>query len=271
MPAVPAGTVRFRVGGVAREWAAAADRLAAAGFLAAGEEAGELVAAAPDAATLQTWLRRRERGEPLAWIVGYVTFCGHRVRVDRGVYVPRRQTEPLARRAAALLPAAGRAADLCTGSGAVAVHLAGAGAAVVGTDVDPRAVACARGNGVVAVRTDLARGLRGGVFDVVTAVAPYVPTDQLRLLPADVVRYEPHHALDGGGDGLDLIRRVVHAAARLLRRGGSLVTEVGGDQDEVLGPVLAGAGFGPPEWLVDADGDLRGVCARCVSRPPEPT
>lgn len=242
-------------------------RLAALGFLAAGEEADELLGAAPDAATLQAWLHRRERGEPLAWIVGRTTFCGHPIRIDHGVYVPRWQTERLARRAAALLPAAGRAVDLCTGCGAVAVHLAAAGAAVVATDVDPRAVACARSNGVAAVRTDLDGGLRDEAFDVVTAVAPYVPTDQLRLLPGDVLRYEPRRALDGGADGLDLVRRVVRAAARLLRTGGFLVTEVGGDQDEVLGPVLAAAGFGGGDWLVDEDGDLRGVTAQLSDRP----
>ena len=76
--------------------------------------------------------------------------------------------------------------------------------------------------------------LRPGAFDLVTAVAPYVPTGALRLLPADVQRYEPRRALDGGTDGLDLVRRVVEAAARLLRPGGWLLVEVGGDQDAAL-------------------------------------
>ena len=168
-------------------------------------------------------------------------------------------------RAAARLPAGGRAVDLCTGAGAVAAHLAAEvrGALVVGVDVDARAAACARRNRLPAVVADLGRvPLRTGVFDLVTAVAPYVPTGALRLLPADVQRYEPRLALDGGPDGLDLVRRVVAAAARLLRPGGWLLVEVGGDQDVALAPALATARFGPGEPWHDEDGDLRGVAAR---------
>ncbi|HET8621891.1 MAG TPA: hypothetical protein VFM27_23175, partial [Acidimicrobiales bacterium] len=119
------------------------DRLAAAGCVAADEEAIELVAAADSDTTLEAFVTRRERGEPLAWITGTTRFCGHTIRVDPGVYVPRAQSEDLARRAATLL--AGReeprAADLCTGSGAVAVHLLAAVPAttVVGVDADERA------------------------------------------------------------------------------------------------------------------------------------
>ena len=160
-----------------------------------------------------------------AWITGTTTFCGHSLHVDPGVYVPRVQSEELARRSAAILAAGGsHAADLCSGAGAVAVHLMAEApaATVVGVDLDPRAAACARRNGVRAIVGDLDGPLRSHVFDVVTAVAPYVPTDELRLLPADVRRYEPRIALDGGEDGLDVVRRVVAAGARLLRGGGWL-------------------------------------------------
>jgi release factor glutamine methyltransferase len=239
-------------------------RLTAAGCVAAGEEAAELVAAAPDDVTLDAWVRRRQRGEPLAWITGTISFCGHAVRVDPGVYVPRLQSEELARRAGRLLPAGGgRAADLCTGSGAIAVHMKAQvpTASVVGVDIDARAVVCARANGVAAVMADLDEPL-GGAFDVVTAVAPYVPTGALRLLPADVQRYEPRLSLDGGGDGLDLVRRVVVAAGRLLRPGGWLLIEVGADQDRALGATLAASGFDPADVWFDDDGDLRGLAAR---------
>jgi release factor glutamine methyltransferase len=240
------------------------DRLVAAGCVAADEEAGELVAAAPDGATLEAWVRRREQGEPLAWITGTVTFCGRALRVEPGVYEPRSQTEDLARRAAAVLPACGRAADLCTGSGVVAAHMRAEvpGATVVGVDADTRAVACALANGVPALVGDLDAPLRTGAFDVVTAVAPYVPTADLRFLPADVQRYEPRLALDGGTDGLDLVRRVVAAAARLLRPGGWLLVEVGGEQDEALAPPLAAHGLGEVTTWQDEDGDLRGLSAR---------
>jgi release factor glutamine methyltransferase len=241
------------------------DRLRAAGCVAVEEEADQLIGAAPDGHTLQVWLARREQGEPLAWITGATWFCGRSVRVDRGVYVPRAQSEQLARRAAALLPTkGGRVADLCTGSGAIAVYLAAEvpESTVVGVDNDGRAVACARRNGVAACIGDLHRPLRPAVFDVVTAVAPYVPTEDLRFLPADVQRYEPRSALDGGPDGLSVLRRVVDSAAHLLRRGGWLLTELGGDEDEALVPVLAAKGFDSVGTWLDEDGDLRGLAAR---------
>jgi release factor glutamine methyltransferase len=244
-------------------------RLAAAGCVSADEEAAELVVAAPERATLEDWVCRRERGEPLAWITGSMLFCGHSIWVDRGVYVPRLQTEELARRAAGHLAARGvaRAVDLCTGAGAVAVHLMAARprARVVGVDLDQKAVECARRNGVRTVLADLGGPdppLTPGVIDVVTAVAPYVPSGSLHLLPADVQRYEPRRSLDGGVDGLDVVRRIVASAARLLRDDGWLLLELGGDQHRRVATTLAASGFDPGDPWFDSDGDLRGVSAR---------
>jgi len=240
-------------------------RLETAGCVAAGEEAAELLGAAPDRRTLEAWLRRRETGEPLAWITGTAEFCGRRLHLAPGVYVPRRQSEELARRAAALLAPGGRALDLCTGAGAVAAHLVAEvpSATVIGVDLDARAAGCARRNGVRAVVADLDATLRAGRgVDVVTAVAPYVPTADLRLLPADVQRHEPRLALDGGDDGLDVVRRVVAAAGRLLRAGGWLLVELGGVQHAALSPALAAAGFARPQAWCDEDGDLRGLAAQ---------
>lgn len=247
--------------------AAVVHRLAAAGCVAAADEAAELLAAAPDEATLEAWLGRREQGEPLAWITGRVLFCGRNLHVAPGVYVPRIQTEELARRAVTLLPAGGRAVDLCTGAGAVAAHLLAEvpTAAVIGTDIDGRAAACARSNGVPTAVADLAQPLhRAEGFELVTAVAPYVPTAGLRLLPADVERYEPRLALDGGPDGLAVVRRVIAAARSLLRPGGWLLIEVGGEQDEELAPTLAASGFDLVAPWRDDDGDLRGLAARAT-------
>lgn len=252
-----------------RSAAAAVRRLRAAGCVAAEEEAAELIAAAADEAALEAGLQRRERGEPLAWITGTVRFGGRSLLVAPGVYVPRVQSEELARRAASVLPALGRAVDLCTGAGAVAAHLKAYApqATVIGVDIDPRAAACARRNGVPTAVADLAEPLRAGEgFDVVTAVAPYVPAGHLGLLPRDVQRYEPRLALAGGTDGLDVVRRVIAAARRLLRPGGWLLVEVGGTQDTVLAPVLTTAAFDPiaPWW--DQDGDLRGIAAQATGR-----
>jgi release factor glutamine methyltransferase len=250
---------------VARE---VGERLSGAGCVAAGEETEEMLAAAPDTETLLAWVSRREDGEPLAWITGRLIFCGQSIHVDPGVYVPRMQTEELAARAANRLRAGGRAADLCTGTGAVGCHLSTVvpDATVVGSDIDARAAACARRNGLRVLVGDLDGGLADDSFDVVTAVTPYVPTDQLRWLPADVQRYEPRSALDGGPDGLQFVRRLVEGAARLLRSGGWLLTEIGGDQHTAVESILAGAGFDGPDFWSDEDGDLRGVAARRIQR-----
>ncbi len=265
------------------------ERLIKAGCVAANEEAHELVAAAPHDGALETYVRRREQGEPLAWITGTARFCGHDLHVYPGVYVCRPQSEELARRAAALLAERGdgdgtgtdphtgtgtdphtgtdtdpRALDLCTGAGAIAVHMKARSptAAVVGVDLDLAAVRCARSNGVPTILGDIGQALCSRVFDVVTAVAPYVPTSELAYLSADVQRYETRLALHGGADGLDIVRGVVASAARLLRPGGWLLTEVGGEQDRLLAPTLAACGFDPATSWYDEDGDLRGLVAQ---------
>lgn len=214
-------------------------------------------------------MQRREGGEPLEWIVGTAVFAGRRLRIAPGVYVPRPQSEELARRAAARLPPGGVLLDLGTGSGALAAAVAAlAGARVVGLDLDPAAVRCARSNGVAAAVADLgAAPVRPASIDVVVSVAPYVPTDALRLLPADVQRHEPRRALDGGADGLDLVRAVVRTAAVVLHPGGWLLLELGDDQDERLAPALAEAGFTDVEPWTDDHDDLRGLAARLAPPP----
>ncbi|HXY45853.1 MAG TPA: hypothetical protein VEH29_16825, partial [Acidimicrobiales bacterium] len=167
--------------------------LAGAGFVAAEEEAAELAACAGgDAELLESFVERRLRGEPLAWITGSVWFCGVRMRVDPGVYVPRWQSEALACRAVERLPAGGAAIDVCTGAGAVAKTLMTGrpGARVVASDIDEAAVACARANGVTAYHGDLFAPLPqalAGAVDVVVGVVPYVPTTALALLPRDTL------------------------------------------------------------------------------------
>jgi release factor glutamine methyltransferase len=209
---------------------------------------------------LDEMVARRQRGEPLAWIVGSVDFCWLRVRVDPGVYVPRTHTEALARRASSLLPADGIAVDLCTGSGAVAAVLRSARprATVLATDLDPLAIACARSNGITALLGDLDEPLPSdleGRVDVLTGVVPYVPTQELHLLPRDVIAYEPRRALDGGPGGTALLERVAALSVRWLRAGGRVLLELGGDQ---AGPVaIAFSRAGLTSSLVHRDSDGR--------------
>jgi release factor glutamine methyltransferase len=248
--------------------ASIARQLRDAGCIAADDEALALVdTAGGDAELLTSLVERRCGGEPLAWLVGSVQFCGETLSVRPGVYVPRWQTEPLASEAVARLPDHGVAVDFCTGAGAIAAVLSHRRpmARVLATELDPVAAACARDNGVDVFVGDLAHplpdGLVGGV-DVVTGVVPYVPSNALHLLPRDVLAFEPKVALDGGQDGLDVLVRAVAEAAPLLRTGGSLLLELGGDQADRLGPHLAEHGYGDIVQFTDDDGDLRGVCAR---------
>ncbi len=246
---------------------AVADALRRAGFLRPDDEAEALVArAAGDADLLGALVARRCGGEPLAWLLGSVRFCGHDLEVHPGVYVPRPHTEQVARRALAHLPASGVAVDLCTGCGAIAALLTRSRpqATVVASDVDPAAVACARANGVDAWCGDLFApidpAVRGRV-DVVAGVVPYVPTAALGHLQRDTLTFESTTAYDGGPDGLDLLRRVAREAAGWLRPGGVLVLELGGDQADLLDPVLVAAGYVATERVVDDDGDERAVVA----------
>jgi release factor glutamine methyltransferase len=236
--------------------------------VAAAEEAAELVAvSAGDPERLEALVARRTSGEPLAWLVGSMAFCGVRVAVHPGVYVPRIQSEALAHRAAGLLPAGGIAVDLCTGAGAIASVLGSSAPAttVVATDVDPAAVACARANGVDARLGHLDEPLPPaleGTVDVMTAVVPYVPTEALPLLPRDVVAFEPRRALDGGSGGLALLCEVVARSRRWLRPGGWLLLELGGDQAGPVGTRMEAAGFVHVTVLHDEEGDDRGIEGR---------
>lgn len=246
--------------------------LAEAGCVAAEEEADELLAAASGRADLlDPMVDRRLAGEPLAWITGKVFFCGLEVRVDSGVYVPRWQSEPLARRATERLAGGSLAVDLCTGSGALAMALGShhPTARVVASDIDERAVACARSNGVDAYLGDLFAPLPDGFVgrtDLVVAVVPYVPTAAMALLPRDILDFESALSYDGGPDGTGLLRRVVVDSTRFLRRGGALLLELGGGQAELLGPDLTRLGYLDVEVLVDEDGDVRGIEA--ILGPP---
>jgi release factor glutamine methyltransferase len=238
------------------------------GCVAPHEEANALLRASSEGTgPIDELVARRVRGEPLAWIIGWVSFCGIRVGVDPGVYVPRPHTQALARRAASLLPALGVAVDMCTGSGAVAAVLGSAHphATVVATDIDPAAVACARNNGVNALEGNLdeplSPSMRGRV-DVMTAVVPYVPTEELHLLPRDVLTNEPRLALDGGRRGTTLLVRAAEAAARRLRPGGSVLLELGGDQAGEVTTALGDAGLAEIRVHRDDDGQDRAIEAR---------
>ncbi|MHB1445020.1 MAG: N5-glutamine methyltransferase family protein [Acidimicrobiales bacterium] len=239
-----------------------------AGCVAAEEEAEALWAAGGGQRhRVAAMVERRTRGEPLAWITGRTTFAGLELVVHPGVYVPRWQSEPMARRGVELLPAAGRALDLCTGCGAVAAVLAAwrPAASILATDADQAAVACARANGVDARLGDLDAAVPAdwaATVDVLTAVVPYVPTEEMHLLDRDSRAYEPPAALDGGKGGMRLLTEVVHRAPGWLKPStGVVLVELGGTQAEDLAPVLSDAGLAVRDVGHDAEGDVRYLAA----------
>jgi release factor glutamine methyltransferase len=260
------------------DYLAVVSALRTAGCVFAEDEAQLLVSAAATDAELTAMVGQRVAGLPLEQILGWAEFCGLRIAVEPGVFVPRRRTEFLVRQAITLGWQSARPGapvvvlDLCCGTGAIGLavarglshgqghraHTAAAGhpetpdhAEVHAADVDPVAVRCAQRN-LAAVGGRVYQGdlfgplpdtLRGRV-DILTANVPYIPSGEIELLPPEARLYEPRVTLDGGGDGLDLLRRVAAAAPEWLAPGGSLLSEVSERQAPAARQILRAGGLG---------------------------
>jgi release factor glutamine methyltransferase len=227
---------------------AVVSRLRAAGCVFAEDEARLLRSAAGSPAELDALVARRAGGEPLEYVVGYAEFCGRRIAVAPGVFVPRLRTEFLAEQAAALTAPGDVVVDLCCGTAAVGAVLSAAGARVHAVDIDPAAVRVARVNlpdGHVHegdLDAPLPAALLGHVA-VVVANAPYVPTDAIGLMPPEARLYEAHAALDGGADGTEIQQRVAAAAPRWLAPGGHLLIETSEQQAPLTAAAMCRHGF----------------------------
>jgi release factor glutamine methyltransferase len=240
-------------------------RLRAAGCVFAEDEARLLISTARTPVDLAEMVERRVGGIPLEHVLGWAEFCGLRIAVDPGVFVPRRRTEFLVRQAAALGRQAAETVaqvtalprtvvvDLCCGSGAVGAAMIAAlgGVELYAADIDAAAVRCARRNVGADGRVyegdlyePLPAALRGGV-DLLVANAPYVPSDAIELLPAEARVHEPRVALDGGADGLDVQRRITAAARSWLAPGGHLLVETSARQAPQTVEVFARSGLIP--------------------------
>lgn len=227
-------------------------RLRASGCVFAEQEAELLIEAARDAVELEQLVVRRVSGLPLEHVVGWAEFCGERITVGPGVFVPRRRTELLVEQALALAPDNPCIIELCCGSGAISAVLLTRlkGIRLYATDLDPIAVRCAREN----LPPD--RVFEGDLFtplpseltgraDLVIANAPYVPAPALELLPPEARLHEPQIALDGGSDGLDVLRRVIAQAREWLAPGGSLIVQGSELQAGELAQIIARHGLSP--------------------------
>ncbi|GAB2746648.1 putative protein N(5)-glutamine methyltransferase [Kitasatospora kifunensis] len=208
--------------------------LRAAGCVFAEDEAELILETAASPEQLTAMVEQRVLGLPLEHVLGWASFHGLRISVGPGVFVPRRRTEFLVDVATTLTSPGALVVDLCCGAGALGAALAAAvsGVRLHATDVDPAAVASARRNIPPAVGQvyqgdlfdPLPTTLRGRI-DTLLANVPYVPTREIELLPAEARVHEARVALDGGADGLDVLRRVAAAAPDWLAPGGRLLFE----------------------------------------------
>ncbi|WP_246051162.1 putative protein N(5)-glutamine methyltransferase [Nocardioides guangzhouensis] len=235
-------------------------RLRAAGCVFAEDEARLLVEAADSAASLETMVARRVAGEPLEHVLGFVDFHGLRLEVAPGVFVPRTRTGFLVDTAVSLAGSGPVVLDLCCGCGAVGAAVAAAlpGCELHAADVDPAAVAVAGRNlapydGQVVVGDlfdPLPVSLRGRVT-LLVANTPYVPTDAIALMPPEARDHEARAALDGGPDGLALLRRIAAAAPDWLAPGGHLLIEIASSQADAALTAYRAAGL--DAWTVSDD------------------
>ncbi len=235
--------------------------LRAAGCVFAEDEAAVISASALTPREVSVMVARRSAGEPLEHVVGWAEFRGLRIEVGPGVFVPRRRTEFLVRHAVYL--AGGRGGlvvlDLCCGSGAIGLALSAVLDAVElhASDIEPAALGCARHN--IGVRGRVYEGNLSaalpetlvGRVDLLVANVPYVPTDEIRYLPNEARQHEPLVTLDGGVDGLDVLRRVAAEAPRWLAPGGHLLSETSERQTSSAGRILAAAGLTPGVLTAD--------------------
>jgi release factor glutamine methyltransferase len=226
-------------------------RLRGAGCVFAEEEAELLTEAATSPAGLEELVSRRVTGEPLEYVVGYANFLGIKVSLDPGVFIPRRRTEFLARAAIRRCAPKSVVLDLCCGAGAIGAAI---GAAVpdvelYATDIDPVATRCAKRNIPGETFTgDLFDPLPEELHkrvDVIVVNPPYVPSAEIKLMPAEARDHEPLATLDGGADGLEVLRRVVREAPRWLAPGGLLLAETSERQADRAVAAITDAGLTP--------------------------
>lgn len=248
-------------------------RLRAAGCVFAEDEARLLREASAGRGDLASLVRRRVAGEPLEQILGWAEFHGLRLVVEPGVFVPRARTGLLVEQASSALSGAhvGQlpvVVDLCCGSGAVGAVLARLCGPLElhAADVDEAAVRCARRNlaGIGEVHLGdlfaaLPQGLAGRV-DVLVANAPYVPTAEIAFMPPEARLHEAPVALDGGRDGLTVVRRIVAQVSRWLAPGATFLVETGVRQAPVVAGLAEAAGL-LPKVVSSEDLDATAVVA----------
>jgi release factor glutamine methyltransferase len=219
-------------------------------------------------AVYRAMVARRGRREPLQHILGSQEFCGMEFEVTPDVLIPRHDTETLVDEALARMPDALSVLDIGTGSGCIAVALAHriTGASVTAVDLSLAAldVACrnAERNGadIEFLQGSLLEPVAGRQFDLIVSNPPYIPSGDLETLQPEVRDYDPRGALDGGLDGLEIYRKLIPDAVRVLAHGGWLLVEVGAGQADAVSLLFSSVeGYGLPVTARDQSGIVRVV------------
>ena len=255
-------------------------RLRAGGCVFAEDETRLLLEGASDLAELDAMVAERVGGAPLEIVLGWADFGPLRLVVEPGVFVPRLRTEYLAQLAAGFLEPGDVVVDLCCGAGPIGASLLAESEQIElhAVDLDEVAVRCARKNLATSIEAGNAFVYQGdldaplparleGRVSILTANVPYVPSAEIPLLPAEARDYEPLTALDGGADGLDLLRRVAKASTRWLRPGGRLLIEISDRQHESAMAAFRDAGLEPAVSESD-ELDATVLVGRFRSTPP---
>lgn len=190
-------------------------------------------------------LKRRISGEPIQYILGKTEFMGLEFKVNKDVFIPRPETEILAEVVIKIVRDSkfmvNSILDLCTGSGCIAISLAKFlfNVKITATDISPKAIEIASYNArlnnvterIEFIKSDLFTqyAIRNTQYDIIVSNPPYIPSAEIDNLQPEI-SYEPRIALDGGKDGLEIYRKIIHQAPRHLQQGGFLILEMGFNQ-----------------------------------------
>ena len=190
------------------------------------------------------YINRRKQGEPLQYILGQWDFMGRTFKTDSRALIPRPETELLVEETLRFCTAGFNVLDLCTGSGCIAASIAAAGNYnVTAADISADALSLALENGaglnINFVQSNLFSNING-IFDIIVSNPPYISACELDSLSPTVLNYEPHLALYGGGDGMDIYRRLIPESLKFLKPGGMLLLEIG---PEAVYDIMSSSGF----------------------------
>jgi release factor glutamine methyltransferase len=224
----------------------------------------------PALSALREMVKRRASGEPLQYVLGVASFYGLDFAVDKRVLVPRPETELLVDYVVKNGAAAKNIVDLGTGSGAIAVSLANklAAASIVAVDASAEALEVARANAAAhGVQIQFFHGdlfaplLPEARFDWIVSNPPYIPSGEIATLAREIREHEPRAALDGGADGLDIIRRIAAEAKTRLTEGGRVAVELGAGQGSAAERIFLDNGYRVEKMINDWQGHARVLVA----------